>query len=182
MKTHKYKKTRTYSKGIWRFASGSFVQSLATALIVGTMAALLGIIASAALYRRNVTWYISAGAGPLVDTVVVIVLATIALEGARRRSIRRTLELSFLNHHVRNALTQVMMASHVPDPAQQDRFIQEAVSRISEALFRVTNSPDHSGISLQADLRGEGMIHEGTQRRRNMGAGNENSTSTQEES
>jgi len=109
-----------------------------------------------------------------VDTVVVIVLATIALEGARRRSIRRTLELSFLNHHVRNALTQVMMASHISDPDQQDRFIQEAVSRISEALFRVTNSPDLTGLSLKEDLRGEGMIHESEERKRNVGAGLEN--------
>ena len=176
MKTHEHEKTSTYEhcKGIWRFASGSFLQSLATALVVGTMAALLGMAASAALYYRDVPWYVSAGAGPLVDTVVVILLATIALEGARRRSIRRTLEFSFLNHHVRNALTQVMMASHISDPGQQDRFIQEAVNRISEALFRVTNSPDLTGLSLKEDLRGEGMIHEGEERRRNVGAGLEN--------
>jgi|SRR5271169_2747551 len=168
MKSHQDEKTRTYehSKGIWRLASGSFLQSLATALVVGTMAALLGMAASAALYYRDVPWYVSAGAGPLVDTVVVILLATVALEGARRRSIRRTLELSFLNHHVRNALTQVMAASHITDPAQQDRFIHEAVRRISEALFRVTNSPDLTGLSLKEDLRGEGMIHEGEARER----------------
>lgn len=176
MKIHEHEKTRKYehSNGIWRFASGSFLQSLATALVVGTMAALLGMAASAALYYRDVPWYVSAGAGPLVDTVVVIFLATIALEGARRRSIRRTLELSFLNHHVRNALTQVMMASRITDPAQQDHFIQEAVSRISGALFRVTNSPDLTGLSLREDLRGEGMIQQGKERPKNMGARMEN--------
>jgi len=38
--------------------------------------------------------------------LAVIFLATIALEQARERSIRRRLERSFLNHHVHNALTQ----------------------------------------------------------------------------
>ncbi len=70
------------------------------------LAAILGITASAYLYYRNLPWYISAGVGPLVDMLAVIFLATIALEQARERSIRRRLERSFLNHHVHNALTQ----------------------------------------------------------------------------
>jgi len=173
MKTYEPEKARSYkrSKGLSRNMSGSFLQSLTTALVLGSMAVVLGMAASAVFYHRNVPWYISAGAGPLVDTLVVIFLATIALEQARKRSIRRTLELSFLNHHVRNALTQVMMASNITDPAQQDRFIQEAVRRISEALFRVENSSDITELSLKADLRGERMIHEAERREKQGGAG-----------
>ena len=89
-----------YSKGLLGLRSASFFQSLTTALLLGGTAALIGVAVSAALYSRHLNWYISAAAGPLVDTVVVVCLATIALEQARKRSIRRTLEFSFLNHHV----------------------------------------------------------------------------------
>lgn len=166
MKTYEHELAHSYehSKSILGYSSASFLQSLATALVVGTVAALIGMAASAALYYRHVAWYISAGVGPLVDTLVVIFLVTIALEQARKRSIRRTLELSFLNHHVRNALTQMIMASNVTDPGKQDRFMQEAVSRVSEALFRVANSADLTGLSLEVDLGGTELTREGEER------------------
>jgi len=105
-----------------------------------------------------------------VDTLVVICLGTIALEQARKRSIRRTLELAFLNHHVRNALTQMMMASNLTEPGEQDRFMREAVGRISEALFRVANSADLTGLSLEVDLGGAELTHAGEQREQGTGA------------
>jgi len=96
-------------------------------------------------------------------------LATIALEQARKRSIRRTLELSFLNHHVRNALTQMIMASNLTDAGKQERFVREAVSRISEALFRVANSVDLTGLSLEVDLGGAELAQEGEEREKPWG-------------
>ncbi|MGO9085314.1 MAG: hypothetical protein ACLQBK_08820 [Candidatus Sulfotelmatobacter sp.] len=166
MKTYEYELGRSsdQAKSILGYSSGSFLQSLATALVLGTMAALIGVAVSAALYYRHVAWYIVAASGPLTDTLVVIFLATIALEHARKRSIRRALELSFLNHHVRNALTQMMMASNLTDVAKQERYMRQAVSRISETLFRVANSADLSALSLEVDLGGAGLSHEGEQR------------------
>lgn len=166
MKTYEYELAHAHEhpRSIWRYSSASFLQSLVTAFVLGTVAALIGIAVSAALYYRHVAWYIVDTAGPLVDTLVVICLATIALEQGRRRSIRRTLELSFLNHHVRNALTQMMMASNVTDPGKQDRFMREAVSRVSEALFRIANSADLTGLSLEVDLGGAELAQEGEKR------------------
>lgn len=166
MKTYEHQLAHSYehSKNILAYSSASFLQSLTTALTLGVMAALIGIAASAALYDRHVAWYISAAVGPLVDALVVIFLATIALEQARKRSIRRTLELAFLNHHVRNALTQVIMASNLSDPTKQDRFTHEAVNRISETLFRVANSADLTGLSLDVDLGGSELTQEGEER------------------
>ena len=69
-----------------------------------------------------------------MDTLVVVCLATIAIEQSRKRSIRRTLETSFLNHHVRNALVQMMMAVDLTDTDKQDRYMREAVSRIFGGL------------------------------------------------
>jgi hypothetical protein len=172
MKTYQYESAHSHehSKSIWRYSSGSFLQSLTTALVVGTMAALIGVATSVVLYDRHVAWYISLAAGPLVDTLVVICLATIALEQARKRSIRRTLERAFLNHHVRNALTQMMMASNLADAGQQDQFMRAGVSRISEALFRIANSDDLTGLSLEVDLGGAELTQEGEERENNLGA------------
>jgi len=171
MKTyeHELAHSHEHSKRIWRYSSGSFVQSLATALVLGTLAAVVGMAVSAALYYRHAAWYIVAAAGPLADTLVVICLATIALEQARKRSIRRALELAFLNHHVRNALTQMSMAEYVADPQQHERLVREAAGRISEALFRIANSADLTGLSLEVDLRGTQLIHEGEAREQEDG-------------
>jgi hypothetical protein len=166
MKTYEHELAHAYehTKNALGYSSASFFQSFATALVVGTMAAVIGLAASAVLYYRHVAWYLTAAVGPLVDTLVVIFLVTIALEQARKRSIRRALELSFLNHHVRNALTQVVMASNLPDPSRQDHFIRDAVSRVSEALFRVANSADLTGLSLEVDLGGTELTHAGEKR------------------
>jgi len=166
MKTYEHQLAHSYehSKSIFLYSSASFLQSLTTALLLGTMAAVIGMTMCAALYYRHVAWYISAAVGLLVETLAVIFFATIALEQARKRAIRRTLELSFLNHHVRNALTQMIMASNLTDTGKRDRFIGDAVSRISEALFRVANSADLTGLSLEVDLAGTGLTHEGEER------------------
>jgi hypothetical protein len=166
---HEFAHSYEHRKRILGYSSGSFLQSLATALVLGTMAAVIALAVSAALYYRHAAWYVVAVAGPLTDTLVVVCLATIALEQARKRSIRRTLELSFLNHHVRNALTQVIMASNLPDAGKQERYMRAAVSRISEALFRVANSADLTGLSLEVDLAGAELTQKGEARERQWG-------------
>ena len=122
------------------------------------------------LYYNHVALYISAAAGPVVDTLIVICLTTIALEQARKRSIRRTLEIAFLNHHVHNAMTQMVMASNLAEADKQDRYMREAVSRISEALFRVANNVDPTGLSLDVDLAGTGLTREREERESQRGA------------
>jgi hypothetical protein len=158
-----------YTKGVLGHRSASFLQSLTTALVLGATAAFVGVAASAALYYRHIVWYVSAAAGPLVDTLVVVCLATIALEQSRKRSIRRTLETSFLNHHVRNALVQMIMAADLADTDKQDRYMQEAVGRISEALFRVANSAE---LSLEVDIAGSQLIRASEERGKQWGSQN----------
>jgi len=134
------------------------------------VAALIGVAVGAALYYDHVAWNVSAAAGPVVDTLIVICLVTIALEQARKRSIRRTLEIAFLNHHVHNAMTQMVMASSLTESEEQDRLMREAVSRISEALFRVANNADPAGLSLDVDLAGTELTREREQREKQWGA------------
>src|SRR2546423_4527684 len=84
---HKLVRSDDPAKRAFRRNSASFFQSLTTAFVVGVAAALIGVAMGATLYYDHVAWYISAAAGPVVDTLVVTCLATIALERARKRSI-----------------------------------------------------------------------------------------------
>jgi hypothetical protein len=172
MKTYEHELSRSYeyANSILGYRSASFLQSLTTAFVLGTIAALIGVAMSVALYYRHVAWYLCAAVGPLVDTLVVICLGTIALEQARKRSIRRTLEIAFLNHHVHNAMTQMIMASNLTEADKQDRYMWEAVSRISEALLRVANNADPTRLSLDVDLGGTELTREREERERQWGA------------
>ena len=96
---------------VWVYLSASFLQSLMSAMLVSTLALFLEVAVGGALYYDHFTWYTSAAGAQLANTLVGICLATIALERTRKRSVRRTLELAFLNHHVHNALTQMTIAS-----------------------------------------------------------------------
>jgi hypothetical protein len=99
-----------------------------------------------------------------VQMLIVTVLVTIVLEQRRKRAILRTLELAFLNHHVRNALTQMGMIYYVADPEKREHLLQDAVARVSEVLFRIANSADPTGLSLEVDLGGVELAHAGEAR------------------
>jgi hypothetical protein len=159
MKTYGHKSVRSceYVKRKFGHSSALFFQSLMVALLVSTLAVLLEVTVGGALYYDHFTWYTSVVGALLANALVGICLATIALERNRQRSVRRTMELAFLNHHVHNALTQMIMASSVTDTDMHDRYVREAVSRISEALLRVGNESDVAGLSLDVDLGGEDL-------------------------
>jgi hypothetical protein len=56
------------------------------------------------------------------------------------------------------------MAEYVADPQRHERLVREAVGRISEVLFRIANSADLTGLSLDVDLQGMQLTHEGEAR------------------
>jgi hypothetical protein len=115
-------------------------------------------------FDRQTSWHVTATVDGLVQMLIVTVLGTIVLEQRRKRAIRRTLEPAFLNHHVRNALTQMTMVSYIAAPEKQERPLQDAASRVSEVLFRVANSTDLAGLSLEVDLAGVELAHGGEAR------------------
>jgi hypothetical protein len=166
MRAYQYELAHLYEKrkNVFRFDSGSLFQSLSTASVIGIVVAFIGVAMSAIQWQGYTSWYVSVTAAALVETVIVTVLVTLLLEGRRKREIRRTLELAFLNHHIRNAITQLSMARFVGDPQLHERFVREAVDRISEVLFRIANSKDLTGLSLEVDLQGMQLSHEGEAR------------------
>lgn len=163
MKAYQHELAHLYEhgKGVFRFSSASLFQSLLSASVIGVVAAFLGI-ALHALWSFNSVLGLTIGS--ITDMAIVTVLVAVLLEQQRKRSIRRTLELAFLNHHIRNAITQMGMVQYVSDPDQQERLKRQAVSRVSEALFRIANSADLTGLSLEVDLQGLQLTHEGEAR------------------
>jgi len=166
MKAHQHELAHLYQphKNVFRFASASLFQSLISAAVIGIVVAFIGVALSAVRWQGNTSWYVSATTGAVVEMVIVTALVTMVIEGRRKRAIRRTLELAFLNHHIRNAITQMSMAEYVADPQRHERLVREAVGRISEVLFRIANSADLTGLSLEVDLQGMQLTHEGEAR------------------
>jgi hypothetical protein len=166
MKAYQHELAHLYEhrKKVLGFGSASLFQSLITAGVVGVVVAFVGVALYDARWQGNASWYVSTTTAAVVEMVIVTALVTTVLEQRRKRAIRRTLELAFLNHHIRNAITQMSMAEHVADAQQHERFVREAVGRISEALFRIANSADLTGLSLEVDLQGIQLTHEGAAR------------------
>src|SRR5712692_7667649 len=165
MKAYAHELAHSYEhkQALFEFRSGSLFQSLITAIMVGVLVASLGIALFALSHYRQTPWYTAAAIGGVAQVLILTFLVTLVLEQRRKRSIRRTLELAFLNHHIRNAITQMTMASNVAEHEQQ-RFMRDAAERISEALFRVANSADLTGLSLEVDLSGVELTREGANR------------------
>jgi hypothetical protein len=166
MKAYEHEHAHRYEHPhhVFDFKSASLFQSLTTAAAIGVFVGLVEVALNAVWFYRQTSWRVTATVDGLVQTLVVTVLLTIVLEQRRRRAIRRTLELAFLNHHVRNALTQMSMVSYIADSEKQERLLQAAVSRVSEVLFRIANSADLTGLSLEVDLAGAELAHAGEAR------------------
>lgn len=166
MKAYEYERAHSYERShhAFDFKSASLFQSLTTAATIGLFVGLVGVMLNAPWFYRQTSWHVTATVDGLVQMLIVTVLGTIVLEQRRKRAIRRTLELAFLNHHVRNALTQMAMISYIADPKKKDRLLQDAASRVSEVLFRIANSADLTGLSLEVDLAGVELAHAGEAR------------------
>ncbi len=114
-----------HAYGPWRsrFRSASLFDSLIIATVVGALVASVGIALFALSRYLQIPWHIAAAIGGVGQVVIVTFLLMIVLEQRRKRSIRQARELTFLNHHIWNAITQMTMASYLADPDKQQRII-----------------------------------------------------------
>ena len=171
MKAYGHERAHSYehSHHIFDFKSASLFQSLTTAATIGIFVGSVGLVLNAVWLYRQTSWHVTVAIDSLVQMLIITVLLTVVLEQRRKRAIRRTLELAFLNHHVRNALTQMTMVSYIADPEKQERLLQDAASRVSEVLFRIENSADLTGLSLEVDLAGVELSQAGEAREQGEG-------------
>src|SRR5438105_13148502 len=100
MKAYQHELAHLYQphKNVLRFASASLFQSLITAAVIGIVVAFIRVALNAVRWQGHTSWYVRATTGAVVELVVVTALVTLVLDGRRKRAIRRTLALPFLNH------------------------------------------------------------------------------------
>ena len=103
MKAYEHERAHTYehSHHPFDFKSASLFQSLTTAATIGVFVGLVGVALNAVWFYRQTAWHVTATVDGLVQMLIITALLTIVLEQRRKQAIRRTLELAFLNHHVR---------------------------------------------------------------------------------
>lgn len=157
----KDERASTHDPSRFRFSHSSLSNSLTVATVVGVVVASVGIALFALSRYLQVSWHMAAAAGGIGQVMIVSVLVLIVLEQRRKRLIRQAQEFRFLNHHIRNAITQITMVSHIADVDKQQRIRAEALERIAGALHRIANSGDLNGLSLNTDLSGAELIQEG---------------------
>jgi hypothetical protein len=137
-------------------------RSVLAAVSIGIIVASVAVILDATWTLRETTWYVRAIVIGSLQLILVTLLVTAVLEQRRRQLIRRALERRFLNHHIRNALSQVQLAAEVHDRERQRHLVHDAIARVSGTLHRVTNGADE-GLSLEKDMEGRELrLQEGT--------------------
>ncbi|MGA2980481.1 MAG: hypothetical protein ABSD76_12900 [Terriglobales bacterium] len=163
MKPYQDERAPAYDQWWSRFGPASLSHSLTVATVVGVMVASVGIALFALSRYLQIPWHIAAATGGIGQVVIVSVLVMVVLEQRRKRLVRQAQEFTFLNHHIRNAITQMTMASYLADLDKQQRIRSEALERISGALRRIATSADLNGLSLEVDLTGAELAQEGTE-------------------
>ena len=163
MKACQHEREHPYDHWRFRFSSVSLSHSLLLATAVGVVVAAVGISLFALSCYLQIPLPIAAATGGIGQVAIVSVLLLIVLEQRRKRSARQAQEFSFLNHHIRNAITQMTMASYLTDTDKQQRIRSEALERISGALRRIADSADLNGLSLDVDLTGAELAREGAE-------------------
>lgn len=161
MKTYRHDLEPAYDRWRSRFASASLSHSLIMAAGIGVIVAAVGIALFALSRYLKISLSIAAAAGGIGQVAIVTVLLLIVLEQRRKKLIRLAQEFTFLNHHIRNAITQITLASYLDDQDAQQGVRREALERISGALRRIANSADLNGLSLDGDLTGAELSQEG---------------------
>jgi hypothetical protein len=103
---HKHAHSYEHPHSVFDFKSASLFQSLTTAATIGIFVGSVGVALNAVWFYRQTSWHVTAMAQGLVQTLI-----------------------AFLNHHVRNALTQMGMY-YVADPEKREHLLQDAVARV----------------------------------------------------
>ena len=143
------------------FESPSLRHSVIAAAAIGTIVASVAVILDATWTQHATSAYVRAVVVGSLQLCLVTALVSAVLEQRRKQTIRRTLELAFLNHHIRNAPVQVQLAESVADQERQRRLLDEAVERASESLYRVTSNEI---IHLDSNVAGNDLALKGRAR------------------
>jgi hypothetical protein len=109
------------------------------------LAIYFGVLVFAILFVLDVLWHYlvsnwleERAISDVLEGIVITVLVIVALGQQEMELVRKERENAFLNHHIRNALSGILMASTQPIPeATKQQVIRESVDRILKTLKKM---------------------------------------------
>jgi hypothetical protein len=121
------------------------------ALLVGILAGLLGFALDEVAHLFGYPWYVER---LLENAVEGIVIGAVVFKLSRlreKRMERRMREIGFLNHHIRNAMQTIKLATTgIADPQERTAAIDLSVRRVVETLSRINRESDELELESHA--------------------------------
>lgn len=121
-----------------------FPHPFAYSFLIGFAIFIFGASIEALLHARGISsrW-------DLIDNLITAILTGLIVflyEQRRGKDMRQRLRMiAAMNHHVRNALQNILWSPYAPDSKDQIRKVQESVNRIEWALREIL--PSESDVS-----------------------------------
>jgi hypothetical protein len=113
------------------------------AILVGFLAALMGIATDEALHALNYPWFSERVLENALEGVVIGAVVFWLSNLREKRMERRMREIGFLNHHIRNAMQTIALAAiETTDAQQRVAMIDTSVRRVVESLARINSESD----------------------------------------
>ena len=123
------------------------------AVVVGILAALLGLILDEAARLFGYPWFYERFLENAVEGLfigVIVFWLSILREGRMQRRMR---EIAYLNHHIRNAMQTIELVSvGIADAQQRMELINVSVRRVTKTLSRISRETDELNLEFSPDL------------------------------
>ena len=122
------------------------------ALLIGFLAALLGFSLDELAHLFGYPWFFER-LGENAAEGIVIGLVVFWLSLLREQRLRRRVrEIGFLNHHIRNAMQAIELATtDIADAQQRRAAVNLSINRVVESLSRISRQGDE--LSLEGGIQ-----------------------------
>ena len=121
------------------------------AVLIGVLAALLGLALDEAAHAFGHPWFLERILENILEGFVIgfVVFRLSCLR--EKRMERRMREIGFLNHHIRNAMQTITLATtEMADAQQRMAMIDLSVRRVVETLSRINRESDELTLESRA--------------------------------
>ena len=116
------------------------------ALLVGSLAALLGFALDGAAHLFGYPWFYERLSENAVEGLVIGFVVFRLYRLREQRMARRMREIGFLNHHIRNAMQTIELAAREIGDAKQRVAVDLSVRRVVETLSRINRESDELAL------------------------------------
>lgn len=125
-------------------------RSLLQAFLFAFLLAVLGEGLTLLMHRLNMPWAVAEFSENIITGLAAGGVVFLYMEERRRRIESRMEELAYLNHHIRNALTAIMLAPYAATEDMRLTMIKDASARIEKAIRRMSEQ-EHVSLADSAE-------------------------------